>query len=261
MPDGNKIDPPKKRVSKLMPEIQKQFQFLKDYTASPKYQERLTKMVNTEKILQNAMVPERLAAEQMSAFKTNTPTAQVVSGIQQYNQQSLAGLQQPGKIQVGDIDLGRNVAGGFDSAHDDVRMNEALVAQNPTVPVHEFSHASTGGQQPYSKKFQDTYLNKIFIRPGNSKFEGEVQKPTEVKARLDAIRYLGAKKGLFDAGKTDFTEKDWNKIINDKEIKNDFNFKQIVDQLPENKKRVGFTWLMNNIAKIAPEVNENEGLV
>lgn len=260
MPDGKKVDPAK-RVSKLLPEIQKQFQFLKDYTASPKYQERLTRMVNTEKMLQNTAMPERLAAEQMSRYKTNTPTSEVVAGIQQYNQQALDDLQQPGKIEVGDIDLGKNVAGGYDSAYKDVRLNEELVGQNPTVPVHEFSHASTGGQQPYSKKFEEEYVNKIFIKPTNSMFSGEVQKPTEVKARLDAIRYLGAQKGLFDAGKESFTEKDWNKIINDKDIKNDFNFKQLMDQLPKDKKKVGFTWLMNNIAKVAPEVNESEGLV
>lgn len=253
---AKQVQPPKK--STLLPEIQKQFQFLKDYTASPKYQERLAKMVNTEKMLQAAVAPERIAAEQMSAYQTNTPTPQVVSGIQQFNQQALNDLQAPGKIQVGDIDLGRNVAGGYDSSYDDVRMNEALVKLNPTVPVHEFSHASTGGQQPYSKKFEDMYTKKIFIPPTNSRFSGEVQKPTEVKARLDAIRYLGTKKGLFDAGKTDFTEKDWNKIINDNDIKNDFNFKQIVDQLPKDKKRVGFMWLMNNIAKLdTPSETEN----
>jgi len=255
MPDPKKVDPPV-RVS-LMPEIQKQFQFIKDYTASPKYQERLAKMVNTEKMLQNAVVPERIAAEQMSAYKTNTPTPQVVSGIQQFNQQALNDLQQPGKIQVGDIDLGKNVAGGYDSAYDDVRLNETLVGQNPTVPVHEFSHASTGGQQPYSPAFKETYLNKIFIRPGDSKFEGEVQKPTEVKARLDAVRYLGSEKKLFDAGKSNFTEKDWDKIIRDKDIRNDFNFKQIYDQLPEGKKKVGFIWLMNNIAKVQEPTSNN----
>lgn len=257
MPDGKKVDPPVKRVSKLMPEIQKQFQFLKEYTASPKYQERLTKMVNTEKQLQNSLTNDRLAAEQMHAYRTNTPTADVVSGIQQFNQKALNSLQQPGKIVVGDIDLGRNVAGGYDSAYDDVRMNEALVAQNPTVPVHEFSHASTGGQQPYSKKFEDMYTKKIFITPKNSNYSGEVQKPTEVKARLDAIRYLGAQKGLFDASKTDFTERDWNNLIKDKDIKNDFNFKQIVDQLPDNKKKVGFVWLMNNIAKVDTSHNDD----
>lgn len=257
MPDG-KVDPVKKRVSPLMPQIQKQFQYLKDYTASPKYQERLTKMVNTEKMLQSAVVPERLAAEQMSQYKTNTPTSQVVSGIQQSNQQALDALQQPGKIEVGDIDLGKNVAGGYDSAYDDVRLNEALVTQNPTVPVHEFSHASTGGQQPYSSKFQQEYLNKVFIPPTNSKFEGEVQKPTEVKARLDAIRFLGAEKGLFDAGKTDFTEADWKKLLNDKDIQKDFNFKQIYDQLPEGRKKTGFMWLMNNIAMVdGPSQTEN----
>lgn len=258
MPDP-KVDPPVKRSS-LLPEIQKQFQFIKDYTASPKYQERLAKMVNTEKMLQNAAAPERLAAEQMSAYSTNTPTPQVVQGIQQYNQQALADLQQPGKIQVGDINLGRNVAGGYDSAHDDVRFNETLVAQNPTVPAHEFSHAATGGQQPYSKAFEDMYTKKIFIKPTNSRFEGEVQKPTEVKARLDAIRFLGEKNKLFDAGKSDFTEKDWQKILNNKEIKNDFNFKQIYDQLPEGKKKVGFMWLMNNIAKL-DEPSENVNIV
>ena len=115
-----------------------------------------------------------------------------------------------------------------------------------------------GRTEPYSPAFDEKYLKKIFIPPTNSRFEGEVQKPTEVKARLDAIRYLGAKKGIFDAGKTDFTPQDFRKLMKDKEISNDYNFKQILDQLPKDRQEKGFVWLMNEIASNnQPSANED----
>lgn len=216
-------------------------------------------MVNTERNLQQPINPQPFANEVFAGSKTNDPTASVVNQVVASNNQALGGLAN-GNISVGDVDLGNNVAGGYDSAYNDIRLRNDLVQQNPTVPVHELSHGQNDGKQPYSPEFDEKYLRKVFIPPTNSRFEGEVQKPTEVKARLDAIRYLGSKKGIYDAGKSDFTPADYDKMIQDKEIKNDYNFKQILDQLPSDRKKTGFIWLMNNIAKIDIS-NSNEGLV
>ncbi len=244
-------------VSDLLPEIRSQFQFVKDYASSPKYKERLSKMVNAERNLQQPLSAQPFVNEVMSGSRTDAPTDVVVSDIMNNNGQRLNALSQ-GKISISDTDLGRNTAGGYDSSYKDVRLNEDLTRANPTVPAHEFSHAINNGQQPYSPAFDEKYLKKIFIPPTNSRFEGEVQKPTEVKARLDAIRYLGAKKGIFDAGKTDFTPQDFRKLMKDKEISNDYNFKQILDQLPKDRQEKGFVWLMNEIASNnQPSANED----
>lgn len=256
---AEEIDPPKKRKS-LLPDIRKQLAYIKEYTASPKYQERLTKMANTEKVLQPSVVPEPVNAEVFAGAKTNTPTVTMVGNVVAENQRNLNALEQPGKIQVIDESLGRNVAGGYDSSYRDVRLNEELTRANPTVPVHEFSHAANNGRQPYSTAFDQKYLDKVFIPPTNSMFSGEVQKPTEVKARLDAIRFLGKEKGIYDAGKSDFTIKDLDKMLQDKDIREDYNFKQIMDQLPAGRKKVGLLWLMNNIAK-NDEKSQNKDLV
>jgi hypothetical protein len=154
-----------------------------------------------------------------------------------------------GNIKVGDINLGNNVAGGYDSSYNDVRFNSNLLGQNPTVPAHEFSHAANDGVQPYSDAFKSKYVDKYMIPASNSMYEPEVQKPTEVKARLDAIRGLASKKGIYDAGKETFTKEHLDKLKDDPEFKKDFNFNQLRDQLQKDYKDNGFIWLMNNIAK------------
>ena len=253
MPDNDK-DPKvavkSKTGASLLPAIREQFKFIQDYTNSPKYKERLTKMVNAERNLQGAINPNaRFTNEVMSGSRVNTPTPQVVQNVVDMNNQNLTDIGQ-GNISVIGESLGTNVAGGFDSSMGDARLVEDLTRANPSVPAHEFSHGANDGRQPYSPAFDEKYLKKVFIPATNSRFQGEVQKPTEVKARLDAIRYLGSKKGIYDAGKSDFTPADYDKMIQDKEIKNDYNFKQILDQLPSDRKKTGFIWLMNNIAKV-----------
>jgi len=263
MPDNDK-DPKvavkSKTGASLLPAIREQFKFIQDYTNSPKYKERLTKMVNAERNLQGAINPNaRFTNEVMSGSRVNTPTPQVVQNVVDMNNQNLTDIGQ-GNISVIGESLGRDVAGGFDSSIGDVRLVEDLTRANPSVPAHEFSHGANDGRQPYSPAFDEKYLKKVFIPATNSRFQGEVQKPTEVKARLDAIRYLGSQTGLYDAGKKDFTPADFEKLKSNKKISNDYNFKQIIDQLPKDRQKTGFIWLMNNIAKI-DSPNINEGLV
>lgn len=251
MADDDKNPPKVVAPKSLLPEIQNQYAFIKDYVNSPKYKERLARMVNTERNLQQPINPQPFTNEVFAGSQTNAPTPEVVNNVVTANNEALQGLN--GKISVSDVNLGNNVAGGYDSAYNDIRMNQGLVEQNPTVPAHEISHAINDGRQPYSPAFDEKYLRKVFIPPTNSRFEGEVQKPTEVKARLDAVRFLGQKTGLYDAGKKEFTPADYDKLIKNKEISNDYNFKQILDQLPKNRKKTGFIWLMNNIAKVGNE--------
>lgn len=245
-----------KTATSLLPEIKKQYAFIQEYANSPKYKERLAKMTNTERNLQNPINHEKFANEVLAGYQTNVPTSAVVNNVVNDNNNALQAVGD--KISVGDVDLGTNVGGGYDSAYNDVRLREDLVRDNPTIPAHEFSHAMNDGKQPYSPAFDDKYLRKVFIPPTNSRFEGEVQKPTEVKARLDAVRYLGSKTGLFDAGKENFTPGDFRRLMKNKEVRDDYNFKQILSQLPKDRQETGFVWLMNNIAKVdQPSVTDD----
>jgi len=241
----------------LLPEIRKQFEFIRDYTNSDKYKERLGRMVNTERMLQNTTNPGRFNNEVMAQSQTTDPTNQVVDKVLAANNESLGRIA--GKTSVGDVDLGRSVAGAYDSSIGDIRLREDLVAnQAPTTMAHETSHGLNDSRQPYSPAFDERYLRKIFIPPTNSRFEGEIQKPTEVKARLDAVRYLGNKYGIFDAGKTNFTGKDYDNLLKNKEVREDINFKQIISQFPQDRKKANYIWLMNNIAKTGDDFpNEN----
>jgi hypothetical protein len=76
-----------------------------------------------------------------------------------------------------------------------------------------------------------------------------IQRPTEIKARLDAIRYLAMKKGIYNPMTQDIDEKGLKKLMSDKDITSDINYKDILGQLKDEYKVNGLKWLLNNIAK------------
>ena len=225
-----------------------QFDFARSYVNSPMYAQRLAKMVNTERGLPGSVnAAGGFTSELLNGYKSAQPVNYVASNIIKGNNQNLDAVAD--KISITNDSLGKNVAGGYDSSFNDVRFNAPLLSQNPTVPGHEFSHAVNDGVAPYSEQFKSKLVDNFMVPASNSMFEGEVQKPTEVKARLDAVRGLAAKKGLYDARKENFTKEHLDKLRKDPEVKNDFNFKQLQDQLKKEKKDDGFIWLMNNIAQ------------
>jgi hypothetical protein len=236
----------KKSKKLLQPEIE----YMKNYLESPMYLERLAKMAGTEKQLQDDTFG-KFNAEQFSQSNLDEPLLNVAGKQVKNTKDALNYIKD--NISIGDYDLGRDVAGVYDSGVKDIRLRKDLFAQNPTVGIHELSHATLAGREPYTKDLQEKYLNPIFLKPGSVGWEPIVQTPTEVKARLDSVRYLAKKKGLYNAGKEKFTEKHLQLLEKDPEIQKDFNFKQLKDQLKPGTKKTGFIWMMNNIAKLQDE--------
>ena len=236
----------KKSKKLLQPEIQ----YMENYLESPMYLERLAKMAGTEKQLQDDSYG-KFKAEQFSQSNVTDPLKDIAFKQGERSKEALDYIKD--NISIGDYDLGRGVAGVYDSGVKDIRLRKDLFAQNPTVGIHELSHATLTGREPYTKDFQEKYLDPIFLNPGSVGWEPIVQKPTEVKARLDSIRYLANKKGLYNPGKEKFTEKHLQLLEKDPEISKDFNYKQLKDQLKKGTKKTGFIWMMNNIAKLQDE--------
>lgn len=251
-----------KKEDPLKKEIFDQYAFSKYYLNSPKYTERLGKMINTEKKLDSSN-PYTTYFQPGSRYRENllsAPTKEVISNALKYSNYKLTDLLKKGKINLTDKDLGKDVGGTYWSATNQVDINRNLAKNNRSVPSHEFSHATLSGSDPYSSAFKEKYVNPLMVSPTSSDYRVQVQEPTELKARLDAVRYLAYKKGLYDPGTQTFDQKALDKLKKDKEISNDFNFKQIMSQLNDKSKNTGFIWLMNNIAKLnkKPEVQSSD---
>jgi len=125
-----------------------------------------------------------------------------------------------------------------------------------TIPAHELGHAvDDGGYRiPASTKEKIyKYTNggnqSKEYRSGGREFD-YVTTPTEFINRLQPVRYLLQKLNIYDARKSDFTEKDYNKMMNSDKIKDNTHFQDIMNSLKgnEQQKKKNFIDLMNTIA-------------
>ena len=213
-------------------QYQKAKKWTTDYVNSPKYKERLTKQVNTEKMLDGG-------AELASPSSIIKKRSEVLNYVK------------PEYVK-GDIANTKGLLGDYSSADSILRIRTDLGDATPTL-VHELSHATLNGDAPFSTKFNDSYVNKLMVQPGGSKFTNRwdpyLQKPTEIKGRLDSLRYQMKSKGIYDAGTQDFSSEHLQKMRADKDIVNSEDYKSLESQLPQGRKDYGMSWLMNNIAK------------
>ena len=97
------------------------------------------------------------------------------------------------------------------------------------VIIHELSHASSLGNKlipPYTQ----TTVPELVGQKRNS-YYGD---PTEIKARFDSLRFYAKQKGLYDAGKEDFTKKHLDKILNDPFMNKQYFMKEIKEKYLKN---------------------------
>lgn len=227
--------------------LPEEIKYFQEYASSPMYKERLMKMAGTERALQT--IPGKTYfSELFSDSKLTEPLSNVAGKVAADTKENIRDISE--KIYVGDFDLGRGVAGGYDSGTDDIRLRKDYFSKYPTTGIHEISHSSLGGADPFTTQFREKYLNPILKSAGSPGWEPYVQQPGEIKARLDTIRFLAKKKGLYDAGKEKFTEEHLKKLQKDPDIKKDYNYQQLMDQLKKGYEKSGLIWMMNNIAKL-----------
>lgn len=226
------------------PEIYKQLDYMENYVKSPKFKERLTKQFTAEANSRSGYGGDIIPNKKADWIKNS-----VNNGISN----SLSYLKdiKDKKINIGNFVLNKLGAGGEYTAYNkqiNIPTGNLKVPSNlATIPVHELSHASTDNEG-YPDIIKQDYVNKI-LSPLNERGNEYIQRPTEVKARLDAIRYLAMKKGIYNPMTQDIDEKGLKKLMSDKDITSDINYKDILGQLKDEYKVNGLKWLLNNIAK------------
>ena len=137
-----------------------------------------------------------------------------------------------------------------------------------TTPLHELGHAvdDAGYRIPASteKKIHNytdwQSISKSLNLP-NYKNNGLTfdyyNTPSEFINRIQPIRYLLNKEGLYDARTSDFTEKDYDNMLKNKNLNNNQHYKDVMNSLKGDKKqkKKAFVDLMNTVAKV--DDNEN----
>lgn len=141
-----------------------------------------------------------------------------------------------------------------------------------TIPAHEMGHIVDDGgyripESTIIKIFNYT-INKmsdselLYMHPWDryttpSDYEDKkvfnyISTPTEFINRIQPVRYMLNKLGIYDARKRAFTTADYDKMIKSPEIKNNQHYQDIFDALkgsPAEKKK-NFIDIMNSIAEV-----------
>lgn len=250
--DKNKVE------KKVSPIIEQQLDYTEKYLMSPQYRKRLKKQLNTE-IQIGGGVPAPESPFMTKRFITDKDKNREIDRIVNQNIERIKSLRNK-NINIGDFVVRAGAKAEYEKSTGKVHIPESRfgVKGEETIPVHEFSHAATDAERPYSYGFKSKFVDKI-LNPVWKSGNSYVQNPTELKARIDAIRFLAKKKGIYDPLTQDIDDKGIQKLLSDKEIVGDQNFKEISGQLKNEYKKNGLKWLLNNIAKIK-STNNNSNL-
>ena len=131
-----------------------------------------------------------------------------------------------------------------------------LVGRFTTAPIHEFSHVSTDGNKfllyqtsLFLDKLSKSYPLQLCEGGWFNTYTGqnycEFDDPSEIKARLDALRYVLYQKGYYDARTEDFTEEHLKLLLNDSVL---FENSDVYDLCFNVLKNLNdLIWMMNNI--------------
>lgn len=187
-------------------------EFMKDYIGSPMYVKRLQKMGDS--------TPEITQMSRLYNLKT----------VKFTNRNDDANRYDPDKHV---ININKEETKKF--------------KQNPeSTKVHELSHAtgSIGGKGivfPGALNQQEINALKWNMKPWKDMY---ADRQGEYKADMDAFRFMLKRDGIYDTGKTEFTQKELD--IAKQKYKNSTEIgKRFLDRSREDRKII---WLMNNIA-------------
>lgn len=140
---------------------------------------------------------------------------------------------------IENTDSGGKVFGvSFNKEEKKILLIKDFKEEGGTTPVHELTHRSTDGVD----KINDAtfFLLKNKANSGSNYLDN----PTEIHARINELRYLMDKEGLYNAKKSDFTKYHYDYLINNEEIMKNFTMKQLLQTLDEED----LIWFMNNLA-------------
>jgi hypothetical protein len=258
-------------------EVNNQLNWLRTYVSSPKYLERLRKEFpgKSEQFIQN----ERNARlNNLKGMENKTHYVKSIgkkpgwySGMaipkkregEVYNNQkkqwepdkaikSPKGIDKPGHVY-------------FEKEYQPNKWNPYPGFE--TIPTHEYGHVvdDGGARIPTSTKQKihnntsstDNTYNPAYKSNGMT-FSYKAT-PTEFINRLQSVRYLLNKLKIYNPSTNQFTEKDYNMMINNPTIKDNVHYQDIMNSLKgnSNDKKKSFIDFMNTTASIKPTVNPN----
>ena len=263
-----------KTKDEFIMEIENQKEWLLNYISSDLYRKRLLSELERDQPFENSETYKQLAQKMIAQRKNNLIFGKYEIHHEVFNieQITVLGSYAPkedvklfSETDIADaykednrsgLSVG-NISFTYIEGSLYTSLTQLPVGQG-TIPVHEFSHQSTDGNAlllKNTKKEISLLVNKdtgsyTFYTSFKDKESGilysYLDDPTEVKARIDALRYLLNRYNIYNAGTEKFKEKHLKKLIRIKEIRNDSSVMEVFEQILKNKKSL--FWLMNNIA-------------
>ena len=223
----------------------KQYKWFKNYMRSPKYVERLKKEFpdytdkqigqEVKSRLENVMQTRVGFLPRSSDISTGVGGVQGVYNADEY----------PGAIML---------RPEYSASTSDVLFEPGnYLSGYNTIPLHEWSHAADDGGNRMPQSTTDLMLSKM---KENSldipKDKYYYTRPTEYLGRMQPLRYLMEQEGLYDAGTQDFTKEDLEKAKQNKTIKNNVHFQNLMDNVNSDE---DFIELMNTVASVNQKDN------
>ena len=218
----------------------KQYKWFKNYMRSPKYKERLKKEFpdytdkqigqEVKSRLENVMQTRVGFLPRSSDISTGVGGTQGVYNADEY----------PGAIML---------RPEYSASTSDVLFEPGnYLSGYNTIPLHEWSHAADDGGNRMPQSTTDLMLSKM--KENSLDIPKDVYyytKPTEYLGRMQPLRYLMQQEGLYDAGTQNFTIEDLEKAKQNKTIKNNQHFQDLMKNVKSDE---GFIELMNNVASL-----------
>ena len=248
-------------------EVKNQLDWLRSYVSSPKYLERLRKEFpgKSEQFIQNernARLNNLKGMENKTHYvKSISDNPGIFSGMmipkkregQRYNYQTKRWeLDKAVKSPKG-IDKPGNVY--FEKEYQPKNWNPYPGFE--TIPTHEYGHIIDDGGARIPTSTKQKIFNNTKNDPDypNYKSDGMIfnyeNTPTEFINRFQSVRYLLNKLKIYNPSTNQFTEKDYNMMINNPTIKSNVHYEDIMKTLKgdTNQKKKVFIDFMNTLAK------------
>lgn len=136
-------------------------------------------------------------------------------------------------------------------------LNPMKIGQE-TIPIHELSHQLTDANNLILKNTKKEISSLVKEDDGTLSFHSfwkdkesgikysYLDDPSEVKARINALRYLLYRYNIYDSSIEEFKETHLQKMLRIKEIRNDSNVIELFSQILKSK--MSLFWLMNKVA-------------
>jgi hypothetical protein len=258
-------------------EVKNQLNWLRTYVSSPKYLERLRKEFpgKSEQFIQN----ERNARlNNLKGMENKTHYVKSIGKEPGWFSGMMIPKKSEGekfnyKTQKWEPDNVKKSPKGIDKrGHVYLEKEYQPKNWNPssgfeTTPTHEYGHIIDDGGSRIPTATKQKIFNYTIRNTSSPSYKSDGMTfdykttPTEFINRLQSVRYLLNKTKIYNASTNQFTEKEYNMMINNPTINNNYNYQDVMNKLKgnANDKKKYFIDLMNTTASIKPIVNPNNG--